>query len=450
MPSYTRPTLFTTGQILGRGSAGVLRDNDDYFWGLAHAWQPIAGNLNSTTASQALFDGWHYYRTDGTKLDFYVTLNAGGGTLYLYYDYGGIHGQLTVADPSTAATVTSDVRGLYDIAAEDVLAGNGVRPEGLYRVYCWVDGGTGYCRPPYTVYTGGEGYGAPAEQAYNEIGPASFYNRVRLNDIYFNDCLPVQAAFSGMQRSGTAKNAWDGWTYHRGTRLWYRITLPSNWDDGVDSFSLQYDYGGANQQELLSWTTAGTREDYVDISTDGYTYTPGTRYRVTARVSSGRLPNVEYLYIEPQTTDVGAGYIAADWDYPIMGEFTVQEVVTWDMYPPTIYTTNHDQFRTADRHIFSALCTSSKVGRRDYAVRKPTVTIDAVTYTGDLRLVRRYDTLVYRTLSGEVSWGTSTESLSDYTADDAYMTLDLRGLDLAYGQVYKISGEPVEFAAEIP
>jgi len=30
------------------------------------------------------------------------------------------------------------------------------------------------------------------------------------------------------------------------------------------------------------------------------------------------------------------------------------------------------------------------------------------------------------------------------------MTLDLRGLDLAYGQVYKISGEPVEFAAEIP
>ena len=109
-----------------------------------------------------------------------------------------------------------------------------------------------------------------------------------------------------------------------------------------------------------------------------------------------------------------------------------------------------DILKTADSHIFSALCTSSKVGRRDYAVRKPTVTIDAVTYTGDLRLVRRYDTLVYRTLSGEVSWGTSTESLSDYTDDDAYMTLDLRGLDLAYGQVYKISGEPVEFAAEIP
>jgi len=109
-----------------------------------------------------------------------------------------------------------------------------------------------------------------------------------------------------------------------------------------------------------------------------------------------------------------------------------------------------DILKTADAHIFSALCASSKVGRRDYAVRKPTVTIDAVAYTGDLRLCHRYDTLVYRSLSGELSWGTNTESLSDYTDDDAYMTLDLRGLDIAYGQVYKISGEPVEFAAEIP
>jgi len=443
MPDYTKPTLFTTGQVLGRGHLETLRDNDDFFWGMAHAWQPVVGNLNSTTAGQALFDGWHYYKTDATKLDFYVTLNAGGGTLYLYYDYGGIHEQRTVVDAGTAGTVTSDVRGLYDIAAEDSTP----RPEGLYRVYCYASGGTGYCRPPFTVYTGSEHYGLPPTPVDLVTSSASFFNRVRSNDIYFNDCLHIQPAFSGMQRSGASKNCWDGWTYHRGTRLYYRITLPSNWGGG-DSFSLQYDYGGANQQELLSWTMAGTREDYVDISTDGYTYTPGQRYRVTARVNSGRLPNVEYLYIEPQTTDVGPGLGQASWDYVIMDDFVVNQTVRGS--GPLGDKTLLSLLGTADRHIFSALCTSSKVGRRDYAVRKPTVTIDAVAYTGDLRLVRRYDTLVYRTLSGEVSWGTSTESLSDYTADDAYMTLDLRGLDLAYGQVYKITGEPVEFAAEIP
>ena len=441
MPDYTKPTLFTTGQILGRGNLEVLRDNDDFFWAMANAVHPIVGNLNSTTASQALFDGWHYYKADATDLDYYVTLNAGGGRLYLYYDYGGAFSQITVCDPQTAGTVTSDTLGLYDVSV------GGTRPEGIYRVYCYANGGTGYCRPPYTVYTGGENYGAPSRPSDGELSSATFFNRVRSNDLYFNDCLPVQAAFSGMQRSGSSKNAWDGWTYHRGTRLWYRITLPSNWGVG-DSFSLQYDYGGANQQELLSWTTAGTREDYVDIDTASYTYTPGSRYRVTARVDSGRLPNVEYLYIEPLVTDPGPGVDAADWNYIVMDEFAVNQWV-YGSRPLGVYN-RLDILKAADAHIFSALCASSKVGRRDYAVRKPTVTIDAVAYTGDLRLVRRYDTLVYRTLSGEVSWGTSTESLSDYTDDDAYMTLDLRGLDLAYGQVYKISGDPVDFAEEIP
>ena len=443
MPDYTKPTLFTTRQILGRGNLEVLRDNDDFFWAMAHALTPIPGNLNSTTASQALFDGWHYYRADATDLDYYVTLNAGGGTLYLYYDYGGIHEQQPVVDTSTAGTVTSDVRGLYDIAAEDSTP----RPEGIYRVYCYVNGGTGYCRPPYTTYTGDEYFHPPFAPIDGTVSQAAMLNQIRGNDIYFNACRPVNIAFGGMRRSGSSKNCWDGYAYHRGTRLYYRISLPSNWDDGVDSFSLHYDYGGANQQELLSWTTAGTRESYVDLDTTSYTYTPGQRYRVTARVNSGRYPDVQYLFMEPQTTDVGPGMSASDWGYTLMDDFGVGQ---WVYGNTAGQLTRLRLFHDNAKMIFSALCTSAKVGRRDYAVRKPSVTIDSVTYKGDLRIVHRYDTLVYRSLSGEMSWGTNTESLSDYTADDAYMTLDLRSLDLAYGQVYKISGEPVEFAAEIP
>jgi len=452
MPNYTKPTEFTTGQLLGRANLSILRDNDDYFWGLAHGWQPIPGNLNSTTASKALFDGWHYYKPDATDLDYYVTLNAGGGRLYLYYDYGGAHQQHTICDPNTATTVTSDTRGLFDIAAADTVAGAGVREEGLYRVYCYANGGTGYCRPPFTVYNpivGETNYGTPPVVLDGDTSSTGIYNRVRLNDLHFNACRPTNIAFSGMQRSGASKNCWDGWTYHRGTRLYYRISLPSNWDDGVDSFSLQYDYGGANQQQLLNWTTAGTRESYVDLDTTSYTYTPGQRYRVTARVNSGRLPDVQYLFIEPQTTNVGPGVQSARWRYIPMDEFTVGEIVrgriVWPFDPwPTEVSLLSDN----DRVIFSALCASAKVGRRDYAVRTPTVTIDAVEYTGDLRIVHRYDTLIHRSTDGEMTWDENTQSLDDYDDDNAYQTLDMRGLDIAYGQVYKVTG--AAYAAEIP
>jgi hypothetical protein len=167
-------------------------------------------------------------------------------------------------------------------------------------------------------------------------------------------------------------------------------------------------------------------------------------------VDSGRLPDVQYLFVEPQTTDVGPGMNAADWGYTIMDEFTVGEMVLWDYYPPSIYTTNHKLLRENDRHIFSALCTSAKVGRRDYAVRVPSVALNSTSYGGDLRLVHRYDTLIYRTLDGELTWGAETEGLDDYTGTAAYQTLDLRGLDLSYGQIYKVTGDPVHYAAEIP
>ena len=84
MPDYIKPSYTEENMLLGRAHLSIFRDNDDYFWALANGWQPVAGNLNSTTASQALFDGWHYYKPDATDLDYYVTLNAGGGRLYLY------------------------------------------------------------------------------------------------------------------------------------------------------------------------------------------------------------------------------------------------------------------------------------------------------------------------------------------------------------------------------
>jgi len=428
--------------LLGKTHLSILRDNDDYFWALANGWQPVVGNLNSTTASQALFDGWHYYKPDATDLDYYVTLNAGGGRLYLYYDYLGDN-QITICDPNTATTVTSDTRGYYDISVGDT------RDEGLYRVYCYANGGTGYCRPPFTVYSAYENYGTPPIQNDGDLSNSSFYNRVRANDVYFHECRPTNIGFSGMRRSGLSVNCWDGWTYHRGTRLYYRIALPSNWDNGVDSFTVFYDYGGANQQQLLNWTTAGTRESYVDINTTSYSYTPGARYRVTCRVDSGRYPDVQYLFIEPQPTDPGPGLDAALWDYIVMGEFTVGQIVGGRANLPFIVTTDVSNLSTNDRHIFSALCASAKVGRRDYAMRKPSVTIDAVTYSGDVRIVHRYDTLVYRTSDGEMTWDDNTQALDDY-GDADYQTLDLRGLDLAYGQVYKVTGTPVDYAAEIP
>jgi len=457
MPSYTRPTQFTTGQLLGRANLSILRDNDDYFWGLAHGWQPIPGNLCDTDADDKIFDGWHYYKTDATNLDYYVTMDAGGdpgSRVRFYYDYDDKHHQHIVRDPNTATTVTSDTLGYFDIDAEDTADGYPDRPEGLYRVVCEASGGvTGYCRPPFTVFTGTdpdnpESYGTPPIVLDGDTSSTGIYNRVRLNDIYFNACQPTNIAFSGMRRSGSSVNCWDGWTYHRGSRIYYRITLPSNWDDGVDSFSLQYDYGGANQQELLNWTTAGTRESYVDLDTTSYTYTPGTRYRVTARIDSGRLPDVQYIFVEPQTTDVGPGVQSARWRYIVMDEFTVGEIVrgriVWPFDPwPTEVSLLSDN----DRVIFSALCTSAKVGRRDYAVRSPSVALNSTTYSGDLRIVHRYDTLVYRTTDGEMTWDTETQSLDDY-GDDGYQTLDLRGLDLMYGQVYKITG--ADYAAEIP
>ena len=94
------------------------------------------------------------------------------------------------------------------------------------------------------------------------------------------------------------------------------------------------------------------------------------------------------------------------------------------------------------------LCQSAAIGRRDYAVRTPSVTIDNVDWRGDLRLCHRYDTLVYRTVGGEMTWGTNSESLDDWDSDNAYQTLDLTGLDLPYGQVYKITA--AAYAAEIP
>jgi hypothetical protein len=242
-------------------------------------------------------------------------------------------------------------------------------------------------------------------------------------------------------------NCWDGWDYHFGTRIYYRIVIPDNWDTGGgDSFSIQYDYGGANQEEVLNVTTKGTYESFYDLTN---TFTPGTRYRVTCRVDSGRLPDVQYLFVEPQVTDVGPGYMTSDWDYFIMDEFTVGEMILYDYYPPSIYATNHINFSTNDRHVFSALCQNASIGRRDYAVRTPSVTLSSVDYAGDLRLCHRYDTLVYRTTDGEMAWGSNTESLDDY-GDDGYQTMDLTGLDLAYGQVYKIEGSPVDYAAEIP
>ena len=434
MPNYTRPTEFTTGQLLGRANLGVLRDNDDYFWGLAHGWRAIPGNVNDP--DDVLFDGWHYYQTDATELSYYVTMTS-GTSVRLWYDYDGGFEQRKIVHRTTAgATHPGNVLVSDDISKHSVTEED--RPEGLYRVYA-VAIGDGYCEPPYTTYTGGLSYGQATVPGDGGISSVGFFNRIRSNDLYFNDCKPINIAFSGM-RASNASPCWDGYVYHHGTRLYYRINLPVGFGNG-DDFVLWYDYGGANQQKLLHWTTYGPREDYVDIVTDGYSYTPGTRYRVTATNNSGIVSEVQYLFIEPQTTDVGPGMLPVEWGYTVMDEFTVGNYVYGSM---PIATDRVALLRECDRHIFSALCHSAAIGRRDYAVRRPVFG----SFSGDFRICHRYDTLLYRTTSAEMTWGDNTEHLDDY-GDDGYETLDLRGLDLAYGQVYKISGG-LQYAAEIP
>ena len=374
-------------------------------------------------------------------MDYFTTLNAGGGRMKLYDDYQGDY-PLIILWNQGAGTYSSDTRGLFDISRLTFPGATGQRPVGLYRVYCYVDGGTGYCRPPFTRYTGSKSYSGLPTPFDGLMSNESWFNRARSNDIYFNDCQPVQPAFSGMRRSGVPATCWDGWDYHFGTRIYYRVVIPSNWDTGGgDSLSIYYDYGGANQETVLTLTTAGTYEGFYDLTT---TYTPGRRYRVTCRVDSGRLPDVQYLYVEPQVTDTGPGISAGDWLYMEMDDFTVNDWVLGLTYGEG---TALELLKIRDRHIFSALCTSAKIGRRDYAVRTPSTLIDNVTYTGDLRLVHRYNTLIYRTTGGEMTWGTNTESLDDY-GDDGYQVLDLTGLDLAYGQVYKVTA--AAYAAEIP
>ena len=447
MPDYTKPTIFTRGQLLGRANLSILRDNDDYFWGLAHGWRTIPGNLNSTDENGVLFDGWHYYKADSTDLAYYVTMNAGadsGARIHMYYDYGGDN-EVQFMNMQAPGTDDSLVLGNYDVSV-----GN-TRAEGLYRVYCKAKYGcSGYCRPPYTVYTGDQAYGTPAIQWDGDRSDNTFYNRVRLNDLYFNDCKPTNIAFSGMeQRTGAGVNCWDGWDYHHGTRLYYRLVLSTAFGGG-DWFRIYYDYGGANEQVVKSFTTSGTKENYADIDTTSYTYNPGQRYRVTCRMNSGAKANVEYLFIEPQTTDPGPGIDPAAWRYYVMDEFTVGNIVLGRIppaYGPS--TVEVSLLSDNDRHIFAALCASAKIGRRDYAVRTPTVTEGGLTYTGDLHIIHRYDTLIHRTSGADMTWGTDTGSLDDY-GDDAYKAQDLRGLDLTYGQVYTISGDEVDYAAEIP
>lgn len=447
MPNYTRPTAFSRSQLLGRANLSILRDNDDYFWGLAHGWRAIPGNLNEEVENGTLFNGWHYYKPDATDLDYWIYKDANDNTrVHLYYDYGGTN-QIQVANMNRTGALTSDTLGLYDISV------GGTREEGLYRVYCKAKyGGSGHCRPPFTVYTGDESYGTPPLQLDGALSNHGFYNRVRSNDLYFNECKPTNIAFSGMARwgVGAAKNVWDGYDYHFGTRIYYGIHLPGNWDDGNDWCRLYYDYGGTNEQKILDLDTGGYYASYCDIDTTSYSYTPGQRYRVTCRSNSGFAPVVYYLFVEPQPMDRGPGILATEWRYRLMDEFIVGDIVRGRMdWPFDPLPTEISLLSDNDRHIFSALCASAKIGRRDYAVRSPSVWMGGVNYTGELRIVHRYDTLVYRTSGSTMNWGGTSQSLDDY-GDDGYETLDLRGLDMAYGQTYAIRGGTVDYAAEIP
>ena len=433
---YVKPMEFVTGQILGRSTLGVLRDNDDFFNGVADRYIPVpAGQVTeweSDTVSRVAWDGWHYKRDDMDTLYYYAELANDNGsyptTLTGTYDYNNDFNDTVMFSRSTDGTSS----GTVDLSSF---------PEGLYRVtFLMTRGGgsvgydaTATIRAPYTIYTGSESYATGPAFTDATTSAASHFNTLRSNDIYFDAITPAQIASVGMTKETTLSstleifNGWDKWhPDHR--RLYYRVYLDEYTADNV---VIYYDADGDVSTQSTTIGTEGWTSSYWDITDSGYT--KGNWYRVRVVLDPGSsdwcLGICDYLYMTAASLDSS---------YTVMDPFTVNQYV----YGTTaLQDTRLALLTSNDASIYDRLSWGgSNPGRMDFACYEPEFHgFAGGWWYGDYTLRRRGDTLYYRTKGAElVLPGGETVSLDDYSGSGDYNTLDLNSIDLPFGSTYQI------------
>ena len=432
---YVKPMEFVTGQVLGRSSLGVLRDNDDFFNSVADRYISVpAGQVTkweSDTLSRIAWDGWHLKRTDMDTLYYYATLtNDDAGhptTLTGWYDYNDDFNDTQMFTRSTTGTSS----GTVDLSSF---------PNGLYRVVFIMTRGSGdtsydataSIRAPYTIYTGSEAYAAGPAFTDATASAASHFNTLRSNDIYFDAVTPSQVASVGMTHettlTGTLElfNGWD--KFHPDhTRLHYRVYLD---EYDTDNIVIYYDADDTVGIQSTSIGTEGWTHTYWDFADLGYT--KGNWYRVRVVLdpsgnSGWRLGICDLLYITAASLDAS---------YTVMDPFTVDQFV----YGTTAGQDTRLALLTSnDASIYDRLTWgSSNPGRMDFACFEPEFKgFNNQMFYGNYRLRRQGDTLYYRTQGAElVLPGGETVSLDDYSGSGDYNTLDLNSISLPHGSYY--------------
>lgn len=477
MPDYIEPPIFSTGQVLGRANLGILFDNDAYFAGLADRHRTVNCTMsNAPVAGQTtcdLWDGYIFLAADAMK--FHYNFAAIGGThaarvkLILYDDnnaaytvdqlYPGAGVQLSTG--AQYVNLSTDARS----ARPNSVAGYSFSA-GIHRVRLYMDvkdsndsdcNGLFYF-PPHCTFTntGAYNYATPPTITDGNLSSASHFNTWRANDLYFYQCRPRQPAFCSLSRSwakgiGTDPVIiWDGWIMHRHSQLRYKVTL-TPYDGATNSDHLKmriyYDYEGTATQLLAATiTTSGTTESVYNIPTGvgpGIHY-PGVWYRVVVVLDRDTdvypaEATVSYIHTAPTSDEVGwasiDGVLSPDTQY-VYGSTPGQK-------------TRLALLSQNDSLIFERLCWNASVGRRDFAVRLPEYTQLGGTDSGTLRMIRRYDTLVYRSTGGNgmMRWGDDQSMALDDYGDDGYTILGLRSIsNLQYGDQYYL--ENCQFAME--
>lgn len=455
MPDYTQLQAFETGQVLSRAQLEILRQNDEYFHGLAYRWRTVPNcTCDSPLAGQTSLTAWTgyvYIPADCKMLSYWYDVTGGSASvtsyLTLYASDGSTAvGTGNVAQKAAAAGVTETVSGTVNL---ETVLGTTITT-GLYclKLRAAKDSNDdtmslAWRAAPCLLYTGSLSYTSPPTITDGNTSTAGHFNAWRSNDLYFAANQPVQGAFSGCDIDGAAATMtlFDGYIPHFGTRVYYSVTFTLN--NAGEKIQIVYDYGGGGQQTILETGTTGTHTSYTDLTS---THTAGTWKRVVVRLLNGGDGTVNYLYVHPQPGDEDEA--STPHAYTIMPAFTVNQYV----YGSTSgQNTRLQLFSNNDRHILTYLCENVTVGQRIYPVRLPEYVRLGGTDKADLKLVRRYDTLYYRTSGAVLEWGDGqSQSLTDYDSSNGYYSLDLNSLTgLAHGSVYTITGT-VHYAAEIP
>lgn len=434
---YVKPPEFTTGQILGRASLGVLIDNDNFFNSVADRYIPIpAGQVTaweSDTVERIAWDGWHLKRTDMDTLYYYATLtNDDAGhptTLTGWYDYNDDVNDTQMFTRNTTGTSS----GTVDLSAF---------PNGLYRVtfiMTRAGGDTGYdatasIRAPYTIYTGALAYAAADTITDGNASTAANFNKWRSNDIYFNAIAPSQVASVGMvtETTGTDTmelfNGWDKW-HPDHARLYYRVYLD---EFDADTITIYYDADNTVAVQSTSIGAEGWTASSWDIPDGGFTKGNWYRVRVVLDPSANagwRFGICDYLFITAASLDAS---------YTVMDPLTVGQFV----YGSTVGQDTRLQLLTSnDAAIYDRLSWgAANPGRMDFACFEPEFHGFAGSwFYGNYRLKRRGDLLYYRTKGAEILLPSGkTESLEDYDGSGDYNILDLNTIDLPHGSLYMI------------